>query len=178
MVDNGDNTYSYSYTISRPGGVTIQVLQYLQGGVYFEWYPNTDLAGQPSGNEIVSTVSQDWAYGVVFNGLDQMTSAKVYFKINPPVSEIYNFEVSGDDLFKLYLDDNLFVQADYSGARSASTALTTGVFHNFYAEYMEYIEAANFAMKWSYPSQGLQIIPNTYLYYPQLVGTLIHKEIL
>lgn len=45
MTDNGDGTYTYNHTISRPGIITINVMRYAPGGAYIEWYTNRALTG-------------------------------------------------------------------------------------------------------------------------------------
>ena len=38
MTDNLDGTYTYNYSVSKPGQITVSVLQYTQGGVYREFF--------------------------------------------------------------------------------------------------------------------------------------------
>ena len=47
MTDNGDGTYSYSYTVSVPGKITVSVIVAVRKGVAGEYFDNTSLT-QPS----------------------------------------------------------------------------------------------------------------------------------
>ena len=43
MTDNSDGTYSYSYSLSVPGKVTISVVVAVRQGVAGEYFDNTSL---------------------------------------------------------------------------------------------------------------------------------------
>ena len=43
MIDNGDGTYSYSYTVSIPGNITVSVIVAVRVGVAGEYFDNTSL---------------------------------------------------------------------------------------------------------------------------------------
>ena len=47
MTDNGDGTYSYSFSLQLDGAVTIIVKLLSEGGVSWAWYPNTSMSGTP-----------------------------------------------------------------------------------------------------------------------------------
>ena len=43
MTDNGDGTYSYSYTVSVPGKITVSVIVAVRMGVTGEYFDNSSL---------------------------------------------------------------------------------------------------------------------------------------
>ena len=43
MTDNGDGTYSYSYTVSVPGKITVSVIVAVRKGVAGEYFDNPSL---------------------------------------------------------------------------------------------------------------------------------------
>ena len=43
MTDNGDGTYSYSYTLSVPGKITVSVIVAVRKGVAGEYFNNPSL---------------------------------------------------------------------------------------------------------------------------------------
>jgi hypothetical protein len=66
MTDNGDNSYSATTTISRPGDVTYYVHKYTQGGVYNEYFSSFDWSGTSKKTNITSTLDHYWG-GIIFN---------------------------------------------------------------------------------------------------------------
>ena len=50
MTDNGGGTYSYSYTVTRPGIITVAILLYTQGGVFNEFFTSPDQSGNSVAN--------------------------------------------------------------------------------------------------------------------------------
>ena len=59
MTDNGDGTYSYSFSLQLDGAVTVITKLLTQGGVNWAWYPNTSLSGTPI---LYNTTSEIYFY--------------------------------------------------------------------------------------------------------------------
>ena len=57
MTDNGDGTYSYSYTVTRPGIITVAILLYTQGGVFNEFFTSSDQSGNSVANGTWSNIN-------------------------------------------------------------------------------------------------------------------------
>ena len=47
MTDNGDGTYSYSYSVSNDGAVTVIVRLITGTGIKWVWYNNYSFSGSP-----------------------------------------------------------------------------------------------------------------------------------
>ena len=105
MTDNSDGTYTYNYQVTRPGTITVAVLLYTQGGVYNEFFPNTNESGNNEYRGTRSTINfQDGSYDV-YPGRKTYVSANFYFRFKSPTSEILSFTISVDDDVSMYIGD-------------------------------------------------------------------------
>jgi hypothetical protein len=104
MTDNGDNTYSATTTISRPGAFTYFIHKYTQGGVYNEYFSSLDWSGTNEKTNITATLDHSWS-GTIFNTYSD-ASANFYFKLLAPVTGAYYFYLSHDDYANLRINDN------------------------------------------------------------------------
>jgi hypothetical protein len=104
MTDNGDNTYSVTTTITRPGDVTLYIRRYTQGGVYNEYFSSFDWSGTSEYWNITSTLDHYWG-GIIFNTYSD-ASANFYFKIYTPVTGAYTFYLDHDDSADLWINNN------------------------------------------------------------------------
>ena len=69
MTDNGDNTYTYDYTVSRPGEITINVLKYTPNQVRIEYFPTKALTGANEKVSYIPNIDLDWGQGVIYNSV-------------------------------------------------------------------------------------------------------------
>ena len=94
MTDNHDGTYSYNYSVSRPGQITVSVLHYTNGGVYAEYFPYSSITGI---NEHNSTYPQQINYPSSTNNADLGTStnfsANFYFRFKAPTTGTITFSI-------------------------------------------------------------------------------------
>ena len=47
MTDNGDGTYSYSYSVQNDGAISIVIRMYTNSGITCTWYDNQSFSGSP-----------------------------------------------------------------------------------------------------------------------------------
>jgi hypothetical protein len=104
MTDNGDNTYTYSTTVARPGDITVNVLKYTLG-VYNEYFTSTDYSGTVAKQNISSDINFNWGTGDIFTGARD-GSANFYFRLLAPVTGVYYFYLSHDDNAELWINNN------------------------------------------------------------------------
>ena len=94
MTDNLDGTYTYNYSVSRPGQITVSVLHYTNGGVYAEYFPNTSESGNNAYN---STYPQQINYPQSTNnaypGRSEYLSANFYFRFKAPITGTIMFTI-------------------------------------------------------------------------------------
>ena len=94
MTDNQDGTYTYNYSVPRPGQITVSVLHYTNGGVYAEYFPNQSESGN---NQYNSTNPQQIDYtsssNDVYPGVESTVSANFYFRFKAPTTGTITFSI-------------------------------------------------------------------------------------
>ena len=95
MTDNHDGTYTYNYSVSRPGKITVSVLHYTNGAVYAEYFPNQSESGINANN---STYPQQINYPSSSNnaypGRSSDVSANFYFRFKAPTTGTITFSIA------------------------------------------------------------------------------------
>ena len=80
---------------------------------------------------------------------------------------MYTFTVTGDDGVRLFINGNRVVNAwrdqgatDYT----YTTTLAAGTLYSIEVHYYEHEGDAECELRWSYPGQSIQVIPQSQLY--------------
>ena len=171
MTDNGNNQYSYTYSVARPGKITISVLKYVGGRIYQEYYPSTNVALLSDYSSYSTDINKDWGTGVLYNGRYDNVGIKSYFKLIPPVTASYTFTVNVDDSFKLWINSNLIINKGCCGFSSVTISLTGGTFYEGYVEYYEAGGLAHMILYWQINGGGRVVVPSSAFYGPQYVSS-------
>ena len=80
-------------------------------------------------------------------------------KISPNFTEVYTFELLVDDFAKVYLDENLILEATTFGTFTVSLSLTANQIYDLRVEYGQTLSVGYITLKWSSASQTSQKIP-------------------
>ena len=180
MTDNGDGTYTGTYTVPLDGTVTVSVFLMQAGGAYAEYFDNIFMDGTPALKRIEPTIDHDWGTGLITNSASDFVSARWYTKIKAPKTEDFFFTVEADDAVRLYFDGELKVER-WGGFESCcedqifTVLLMKDNFYDIKLEYKEEQGEARVKLYWSSVSVPKQIIPRSYLYYPRYVGSSPYK---
>ena len=102
MTDNSNGTYSYNYSVTRPGVITVSILLYTQGGVYNEFFPNQYESGNRDINGTWTNINLPLATRVMYLGRSDYLSANFYYKFKAPVTGTITFSVDVDDSVSMY----------------------------------------------------------------------------
>ena len=98
MTDNGGGTYSYSYTVTRPGIITVAILLYTQGGVFNEFFTSPDQSGNSVANGTWPNINlANAANNYFYSGQGSSLSANFYYMFKAPITGTIKFSVSIDD---------------------------------------------------------------------------------
>ena len=171
MTDNGNNQYSYTFSVSRPGKITISVLKYIGGRVFNEYYPTTDLTLNSDFFTYSPDLNLNWGSGVIYNGNSDNVGSKSYFKILAPTTGSYIFTVDVDDTFKLWINSGLVINKGCCGLSSATISLTGGTFYEGYIEYNEFGGYAYMILYWEINGGGRVLVPSSAFYGPEYVSS-------
>jgi len=92
-------------------------------GLIGEYFPNMNLEGKPSFTKIDPTIFFRWVYPIHDDFPTDFFSVRWTGKINVKESGQYKFMVSGDDGFRLFLDDKLVIDQWVDQAETQKTVL-------------------------------------------------------
>ncbi|CAI2380290.1 unnamed protein product [Moneuplotes crassus] len=163
--------YSYTYTVTRPGDITINVIRYQSGGILYEYFPNRFGTGTRELTSYENDINVNYGTGIIYGTREDYASIKMHFRFQAPVTGTYTFWIDVDDDLLFYLDGNLIISRACCGTATATASLTAGQFYYGYAFFMENTSPAYMQIKWSYPGQSLQVIPTSNFYYPQYINS-------
>ena len=107
MVDNGNGSYSYTYSVQLDGAVTVLIQLKTTGNVFAEYYPNSSWSGSVSKANYTSTLDMDWGGGDIISGFSDNVSAYFVTWLKPQTTETYTIYLVADDGSSLWVNDVL-----------------------------------------------------------------------
>ena len=165
MTDNGDNTYTYSFTAEMPEDITINIAKYTQDSVYIEYYGNQYYEGPVMHNQSYPFIDIDWTTNNVYPRRKNDLSAKFHFLLKPPTTDIYTFQFDWDDTWELYLDEEfIFKTSNRNSSETVPKDLKEDKYYKGMVKYTEDAHQARAVLQWSYSSQAMEVIPQTYYF--------------
>jgi len=138
-------------------------------GLAATYFNNMDFTGTFA-TRVDPAVQFDWGTNSPASGVSPGTySVRWTGQVQPRYSENYTFYTNSDDGVRLYVNGNLVINnwTDHSSTtnNSAAVALTAGVKYTITLEYYEKGGSAVAQLKWSYPGQATQVIPQSRLFH-------------
>ena len=174
MTDNGDGTYSYSYTLTNDGAITVIVKLSTGNGLFTEWFPNTSWTYPTIKTNISSNVYYDMDGGLNWVSLPSVGnnyfSAYLYGTIIPPTTQTYTFNWWVDDgPAYILLNSETSYYIDYWTQFSLS--LTAGKPYDMRFQWLNTIGNLVLKLYWSTSTIGYQYVPSSYYYVMRKVGS-------
>ena len=175
MTDNGDGTYSYSYSVKINGAITILIKMATSNGLKSIFYSTTNWSGSPQLTTVLPNLN---FIGPSYNYPSLSTieyfTASFYSTIYSPTKETYTFYANIDDSGQVIIDgvsksNTLGTPVNPSVVFTAD--MSTQNYHNFYYKYEQSCCGTWSVFEWSSPSTSRQVIPTTYFYVTTLVGS-------
>jgi RHS repeat-associated protein len=135
-------------------------------GVYGEYFDNSNFTNFKFGRSD-ARVNFNWGTGSPASGMgaDSFSVRWTGF-VEPRFSETYRFYVQHDDTIRLWVNNQLIVNAGCCGEHSGLIALQEGEKYSIKLEVEEYAGGAYAILSWSSVSQPKQIIPQFQLFLP------------
>ena len=103
MTDNSDGTYSYSFSVARPGIITVAIKLNDNNGVYWEYFANTNLAGSVMYKDTRSNINIPLDYQDIYPGRKEDVSAYFYFSFKAPITGTITFSIDVDYSINMYI---------------------------------------------------------------------------
>lgn len=128
-----------------------------QTGWQADYYNNVDLSGQPVLSRVDPKIQFDWGNGSPAPEVNpDYFSARWTAKYTASASGTYKFSATVDDGVRLFVDDNLVMDAwpDHVGTTTASVDMEAGKQYNLRVEYHETTGGANIQLAIESPLSG------------------------
>ena len=91
MVDNGDGTYHYDFTLNQVGKVTIQVIL-TTSGLAWDYYTDMNWSSTAT-SSTVSDINVDWGLFGPYSEVDTFSNTYTgYFKASSTEGYVFDFE--------------------------------------------------------------------------------------
>ena len=180
MNDNSDGTYSFDYSVSFDGAVTVIVELLTQGGVKAQWFPNLSYTLPTIKSNITSNINFYWTPGDpdFIPGLNYDFTAKFFGKLRPPTTETYSFFFQQDDGAKLSIDDAVIINRIgelWAWTNTFTQSFTANIFYDLKIDFYQGPLALGLKLYWSTPTISQVIIPSSYFYYGDTVGSSVYQ---
>ena len=158
------------------GEVNFQSTSYAgQNGLLAEYFDNSNFTA-PFAHRVDETIDFDWGTGAPIAGMGvDNFSVRWTGEIEPLYSETYTFQARTDDGFRLWVDDQLVIDAWFTQPATIHEGTIDLLAGQRYDIRVEFYEAGVFAvaqLSWSSASQALEIIPSSQLFAADLRGTV------
>ena len=170
------NYYSYNYSVSINGALSILVKLVTGNGIYSIFYSTKDWTGTP---QLTTTLpflnfyqETNTNYPILpVNNTDY--TAYFYATIYTPVKESYTFYLSRDDHALTVIDGvtKTTLNEFWCMTVTFTVDFTTANYHTFYMKYDSITGRAFLKSEWLSSSIGRQIIPTNNYYTTSLVGS-------
>lgn len=166
MTDLGNSSYSYSYTVTKPGTFTIQAYLLQQGGLYAESFGNTNFGGTPA-NIAWMDLSHNFGWDV-YSGAPTNSSTLLDGYLLAPATASYTFKLHSDDGSDLYINGDRVinregVQGDFVDTLTPIN-LVQDTLYSIKVRYVDINWWAILKLKWSYNSVVQEFVPTNLFY--------------
>ncbi|MBN1155288.1 glycoside hydrolase family 3 C-terminal domain-containing protein [candidate division KSB1 bacterium] len=126
-----------------------------ENGLKAEYYDNRNLEGEPFFTRIEKQIDSNWRSGETIPGfVNRNFSVRWTGNLTPPQSGDYVFALSGDDGFRMFLNDKLLIEdwtMHSSLTQSATVRLESGRAYALKIEYFQRFGNSDIKFEWAPP---------------------------
>ncbi|MDX1907802.1 MAG: PKD domain-containing protein [Bacteroidia bacterium] len=166
-LSNAEAQDVVNFTTTNLGGGT---------GLSATYYNNIDFTGSTV-TRIDPTVDFDWGNGAPDAAIDADTwSARWEGEVQAAYSELYTFSLTGDDGIRLWINNQLIIDAwidQGPTTYNATFQMTAGAKTPIKIEFYENGGGAVARLQWSSPSQAFQVVPQNFLFPIQVIQNFL-----
>ncbi len=130
-------------------------------GLKAEYYKSRDLSGDPLVTRIDPFIRSNWVYGENIEGLGtENFSIRWTGTLTPPLSGEYEFDITGDDGYRVFINDSLIIDdwnIETSAMRTIKHTFTANKPYRFKLEYFQESGRADIELRWLKPDRNQQM---------------------
>ena len=171
MTDNSNGTYSYNFTITNSGKITILVYLEPPHPVYFKIWWNLNLYGTECDSYYYSDINNYWASGNIASNHTVQISAKYTTYLIPPINDTYTIYFEHDDGGRVYINGVLKIDNWNSVSVDHFTInLIGGNYYSIIVDLNDFGGVSYSYLSWEYTGQTKTIIPQNWFAYHEYVN--------
>ena len=170
----GDGLFQGVYSVPRLGDYNLTVAKGVRGGLLGQYYSNRWLLGSPQEVRVDPVIEFYWdaEQPLIENARDYVSARWTGFVL-PSFSETFEFAVTVDDGVRLWVDNDLLIDAFNNSVHQdgpvtftavTAKALVAGQLTSVKLEYREDTGSAACVLAWSSLSQPREVIPSYRLF--------------
>ena len=174
MTDNGDGTYSYSYSVQNDGAISIVIRMYTNSGISCTWYDNQSFSGSPALVNTISTINVVGppTYSSSYGTSDSAFTAILSTKIKSPITGTLSFNIIEDNGWNLWFD-GVQKTNSFDGWGTAnewfSVSVTKDQYYDLLIRWINGWCFFNLILYWQGGSISNQVVPSTAFFQEAMV---------
>lgn len=164
MTDNGDNTYSYTFTPTRPTEHTIYALRYDGTGVTASyWADQTNIGGTPDVTKTITTPYEQFDSSTTPTTVGVSVATYNFLLVSPITGQI-NFLFNGVGTQAVYIDGPLLAEKGFSNAKIITVDVVAGQKYKFLIIWRGHLQSGSILTQWDLQlGAGYENIPEANL---------------
>lgn len=163
MTDNGDGTYSHSFTLENNAGKITAVAYIENRGITTQWYENPSFSGSPTVTNTTSDIDYYWNGSTDLIVGSEYVSASIKFdtSVRAPYTGSVTFKFYTNFLLNVTFNSAREITGTSSGTYTMTKTLTRNTLYPLSMRWNNQGGDGFIRVKWSYTGQSEITVPSS-----------------